>query len=79
MHERLRRLLPEVLVCPAFLGLTVLMTWPWVLHLRDHASDAGDPYLVSWTLWWDFFQTFHDPLNLFHGNVSFPMKYSLAF
>jgi hypothetical protein len=79
MSARVRRLIPEALVCLAFLGLTVLMTWPWVLHLRDHASDAGDPYLVSWTLWWDFFQTFHDPLNLFHGNVFFPMKYSLAF
>jgi hypothetical protein len=79
MSARLRRLLPEILVCLAFLGLTILMTWPWVVHLRDHASDAGDPYLVSWTLWWDFFQTFHDPLNLFQGNVFFPMKYSLAF
>ncbi len=66
-------------MCLAFLGLTILMTWPWILHLRDHASDAGDPYLVSWTLWWDFFQTFHDPLNLFHGNVFYPMQYSLAF
>jgi len=79
MSTRLRVLLRESLVFLAFVGLTVLMTWPWVLHLRDHASDAGDPYLVSWTLWWDFFQTFHDPLNLFHGNVFFPMKYSLAF
>ncbi|MFI5119652.1 MAG: hypothetical protein ACHQM4_04525 [Thermoanaerobaculia bacterium] len=79
MSERLRRLLPEILVCLAFLGLTALMTWPWVLHLRDHCSDAGDPYLVSWTLWWDFHQTFHDPLHLFDGNVFFPMKYSLAF
>ena len=79
MSERLRRLLPEFLVCLAFLGLTAVMTWPWVLHLRDHCSDTGDPYLVSWTLWWDFHQTFHDPLHLFDGNVSFPMKYSLAF
>jgi len=79
MLGRPRRLLAEALTCLGFLGLTVLMTWPWALHLRDHASDTGDPYLVSWTLWWDFFQTFHDPLNLFHGNVFFPMKYSLAF
>jgi Bacterial Ig domain len=79
MSERLRRLLPEILVCLAFLGLTAVMTWPWVLHLRDHCSDNGDPYLVSWTLWWDFHQTFHDPLHLFDGNVFFPMKYSLAF
>jgi hypothetical protein len=69
----------ESLVFLAFLGLTALMTWPWVLHLRDHCSDAGDPYLNSWIMWWDFFQTFHDPLHLFHGNIFFPLKYSLAF
>ncbi|HSB62574.1 MAG TPA: hypothetical protein VLJ18_00350 [Thermoanaerobaculia bacterium] len=79
MSERPRRLLSEFLVCLGFLGLTAVMTWPWVLHLRDHCSDVGDPYLVSWTLWWDFHQTFHDPLHLFDGNVFFPMKYSLAF
>ncbi len=79
MSARLRRLLPEILVCLAFLGLTVLMTWPWVLHLRDYCSDPGDPYLNSWIMWWDFHQTFHDPLHLFHGNIFFPLKYSLAF
>ncbi len=66
-------------MCLAFLGLTAVMTWPWVLHLRDHCSDAGDPYLNSWIMWWDFHQTFHDPLHLFHGNIFFPLKYSLAF
>jgi hypothetical protein len=79
MLERPRRFLPEILVCLAFLGLTVVMTWPWVLHLRDHCSDPGDPYLNSWIMWWDFHQTFHDPLHLFHGNIFFPLKYSLAF
>ena len=44
--SRARVLRREVLVCLAFLGLTVVMTWPWVLHLRDHCSDTGDPYLV---------------------------------
>ncbi|HSB62573.1 MAG TPA: hypothetical protein VLJ18_00345 [Thermoanaerobaculia bacterium] len=79
MSERPRRLPAEILVCLAFLGLTILMTWPWVLHLRDHCSDSGDPYLNSWIMWWDFHQTFHDPLRLFHGNIFFPLKYSLAF
>ncbi|MGE5715343.1 MAG: hypothetical protein ACM369_01735, partial [Acidobacteriota bacterium] len=79
MSERLRRLLPEVLVCLAFLGLTAVMTWPWVLHLRDHCSDVGDPYLNSWIMWWDFHQTFRDPLHLFDANTFFPMKDSLAF
>ncbi|MEP6911970.1 MAG: hypothetical protein ABI923_04400 [bacterium] len=69
----------EAFVFLAFLGLTVAMTWPWVTHLRDAASDPGDPYLVSWILWWDYHQTLHSPLNLFHGNIFFPYRYSLAF
>ncbi|MGA7993023.1 MAG: hypothetical protein WCC53_16465, partial [Thermoanaerobaculia bacterium] len=67
------------LVFLAFVALTVAMTWPWVTHLRDHCSDAGDPYLNSWILWWDFHQTFHDPLHLFDGNIFYPDKLSLAF
>ena len=55
------------------------MTWPWILHLRDAASDPGDPYLISWILWWDYHQTFNDPLNLFHANIFYPYKYTLAF
>jgi hypothetical protein len=69
----------EALVFLAFLALTVAMTWPWAKHLRDHCSDTGDPYLNSWILWWDFHQTFHDPLHLFDGNIFFPSKLSLAF
>jgi hypothetical protein len=79
MSARPRVLLRESLVFLAFTGLTVVMTWPWVLHLRDTCTDPGDPYLNSWIMWWDFFQTFHDPFHLFHGNIFFPLKYSLAF
>jgi hypothetical protein len=35
--------------------------------------------MISWTLWWDYFQTFHNPLNLFHANVFYPDQYTLAF
>lgn len=69
----------ELLIFAAFLLLTLVMTWPWILHLRDAVSDPGDPYLVSWMLWWDYHQTFTDPINLFHGNILYPYKYSLAF
>jgi hypothetical protein len=55
------------------------MTWPWVTHLRDAVSDPGDPYISSWVMYWDFHQTFHDPLHLFDGNVFYPYRYSLAF
>lgn len=69
----------ETLIFAAFLALTVLMTWPWARNIRELVSDPGDPYLTSWILWWDYHQTFHDPLNLFHSNIFFPYKYTLAF
>ncbi|PYS91958.1 MAG: hypothetical protein DMF64_10385 [Acidobacteria bacterium] len=69
----------ECLVFVGFLALTALMTWPWVLHLRDAVADTGDSYAFAWTLWWDYHQTFHDPLNLFHANIFFPYRYTLAF
>ncbi len=73
------RVVREALVFLAFCGFTALLTWPYVLHLRDAVADPGDPYLVSWILWWDYHQTFTDPLNLFHANVFYPLRYTLAF
>jgi hypothetical protein len=58
---------------------TSILSWPYVTRLRDAVVDAGDPYLVSWMLWWDYHQTFTDPLNLFHANIFFPYRYTLAF
>ncbi len=69
----------EILIFLGFLALTVLMTWPWALHLRDAVSDRGDPYAIAYYLWWDYHQTFHDPFNLFQATVLYPYKYTLAF
>jgi hypothetical protein len=69
----------EILIFLGFLTLTVLMTWPWAFHLRDAVSDRGDPYAIAYYLWWDYHQTFHDPLHLFHSTVLYPYKYTLAF
>jgi hypothetical protein len=74
-----RRFLREFLIFAAFAVLTVIMTWPWVVHIRDAVSDPGDPYISAWTLWWDYHQTFHDPLNLFQANTGYPYQDSLAF
>jgi hypothetical protein len=76
---KVRRPASELLIFLAFVALTVLMTWPWVLHLRDAAADKGDSYLSTWILWWDYHQTFSDPLNLFHANILYPYRYTLAF
>lgn len=69
----------QLLVFLGFAGLTVLMTWPWVLHLRDAAGDPGDSYLNAWIMWWDYHATFRDPLHLFHANIFYPYRYTLAF
>jgi hypothetical protein len=67
------------LIFLAFVGLTILMTWPWVLHVRDGVSDPGDPYLNAWIMWWDYYQTFHDPIHLFQAPIFYPYSYTLAY
>ncbi len=82
LRLRLFTLLPwfrECVIFVAFLGLTALMTWPWVTRMRDAAADTGDSYAFAWSLWWNYHQTFNDPLNLFHANIFYPYRYSLAF
>ncbi|MBA3242919.1 MAG: hypothetical protein H0T60_16985, partial [Acidobacteria bacterium] len=69
----------ELLIFLGFVFITALMTWPWVTRIRDAVVDPGDPYLVSWILWWDYHQTFTDPLNLFNANIFYPLPYTLAF
>lgn len=79
IRDARRKLLYELGVFAAFALLTAAMTWPWVKHWRDAASDVGDPYLSAWIFWWDFHQTFHDPLHLFDANIFFPLRTTLAF
>ena len=74
-----RTLVRESLIFLAFVVLTILMTWPWVLHLRYAVSDPGDPYLNEWIMWWDYYQTFHDPVNLFNAPIFYPYSYTLAY
>jgi hypothetical protein len=69
----------EGLILAGFVALTAIMTWPWVTQLRNACADPGDPYLISWLLWWDFHQTFTSPLHLFDANIFFPLHQTLAF
>lgn len=81
MLKRIRRhpVAREAFILLAFCFFTALVTWPYAAHLRNAVADPGDPYLVSWILWWDYHQTFTDPLNLFHSNLFYPFRYTLAF
>ncbi|HJQ32336.1 MAG TPA: hypothetical protein VJ866_09160 [Pyrinomonadaceae bacterium] len=69
----------ELAIVFAFCLLTAILTWPYVTRMRDAVVDSGDPYLISWIMWWDYHQTFRDPLNLFHSNTFYPLRYTLAF
>src|SRR6266404_3406565 len=69
----------DVLILIAFFMMTAVITWPWITSMRNAVADVGDPYMIAWTLWWDYHQTFTSPLNLFHANVFYPYKYTLAF
>lgn len=60
-------------------GLTALMTWPWILNIRDALSDRGDSYTHAYWVWWGGYQLFNDPLNLFNSTLFFPYKNTLAF
>ncbi len=76
---RRSRVVREVSVFLTFCLFTALLTWPYVTRLRDAVVDPGDPYLISWILWWDYHQTFAAPLHLFHANLFYPLRYTLAF
>ncbi len=40
-------------IFPAFyVVLTVLLTYPLVLHLPTYVADTGDPLLNTWALAW---------------------------
>src|SRR5437868_3777893 len=74
----IRRVLNNFATFLGFSFLTIIMTWPWVTSLRDYSGDAGDSYLNSWILWWDYHQTFRNPLHLFDANILYPYRYTLA-
>ena len=78
-RSRLARVARELSVVLAFCLFTAALTWPYVTRLRDAVVDPGDPYLITWIMWWDYHQTFRDPLNLFHANTFYPLRYTLAF
>ncbi len=66
--------------CAAGLALSLLATWPLVLHLPSRISpDLGDPIRTAWQVAWIGHAMLHDPLHLFDSNAFYPHPLSLAF
>lgn len=61
-----------------FALLSIAMTWPLAPNLTRAVSDPGDPYILVWTLDWNWWATLRQPLELFHANVFHPSPYALA-
>lgn len=62
-----------------FLIATLVMTWPLPTDPGHLISDPFDPLLTTWTLHWDWKQTFHDPLHLYDADIFHPERLTLAF
>jgi hypothetical protein len=68
-----------VLVVSAVL-LSVVMTWPLVLHLGESIpKDLGDPLPQAWQTAWGGHALLHQPLSLFQSNQFWPLDDTLAF
>src|SRR5438477_5876786 len=62
-----------------FLLLSVAMTWPLARNFTRAVPDPVDSYINTWILDWDWYATFHQPLQLFDANAFYPARYSLAY
>ncbi|HJZ12189.1 MAG TPA: hypothetical protein VJ521_08565, partial [Acidobacteriota bacterium] len=68
------------LLLSLLLVLAVLFTYPLVLSPGDSlVSATGDTRLTIWMLCWPVHQLLNDPLELYHGNIFFPGRNTLAF
>src|SRR4029453_17985894 len=60
--------------------ITIVMTWPLVLHLGTIVPrDIGDPLAEAWQPAWGGHALLNQPLHFFDANRFWPIKDSLAF
>jgi len=49
----MKRFIPDFRVITAYLGITLVFTYPLVLNFSSHIpGDGGDGLLYFWNLWW---------------------------
>lgn len=81
--ERLRWLarpgVEPLLVTLLFVVLTVLMTWPWAIHIGEAINPFGDVVLQMTTMQWDAHALTTNPAGLFEAPFFYPYQHSLAF
>ncbi|MBC7230342.1 MAG: glycosyltransferase family 39 protein [Actinobacteria bacterium] len=77
----IRRPGPEyALVLLLFLVLTIIFTWPLVLHLHNGVLGGhGDTLLNTWIMSWNAHALFSHPGSLFQGNIIYPSRDVLTY
>jgi hypothetical protein len=78
----MKRRYPYWLFPMFYVFLTVLLTYPLVLHLPTYVADTGDPLLNTWALAWGqhaLRQPWHSIGDLFDANAFYPYPQSLGF
>lgn len=63
-----------------FAVITVVATWPQVMHLGDSVRDPGDPLFNSWVLAWNARKLGRGEIaDLFDANIFYPHRRTLAY
>jgi hypothetical protein len=68
-----------VAVLLLFVLVSILFTYPLVLHLADAVEDRQDALLNVWITAWDGHQLLTAPLDLFDANIFYPYPRTLAY
>jgi hypothetical protein len=70
---------PTVAALVLFTILSLVLTYPLLLHLADAVEDRQDALLNVWITSWDGHQLLADPLHLFDANIFYPYPRTLAY
>jgi len=68
--------MPAVRAILIYAVLTVALTWPFAANLR--VMDAGDSAFFAWEIGWTVHALTTDPASLPHGNIFYPLRYTLG-
>jgi hypothetical protein len=59
-----------------YAALTVALTWPFAANLW--VMEVGDPAFFAWEVGWTVHALGTDPTQLPHGNIFYPLRYTLG-
>jgi hypothetical protein len=79
-HDVRAKASETALVLGAFACLTLIATFPLILHLnRALPGDLGDPLFTSWLLGWDADRLRHGLRAFWDAPIFFPSRHTIAF